>query len=87
MGIDELNLKALIRVFRRECHRVLDSERTTIHGADSMLMVLQLAAAEVHKQVTVQDITEHQLHLHYSNDTMSLTPALQQWPYHTDTLQ
>lgn len=52
MGIDELNLKARIRVFRRECHRVLDSERTIIHGADSMLMVLQLAAAEVHKQVT-----------------------------------
>lgn len=51
--MDELNLKALVRVFRRECHRVLESERTTVHGADSMLMVLQLAAAEVHKQVTV----------------------------------
>ncbi|KAK3544999.1 hypothetical protein QTP86_032705 [Hemibagrus guttatus] len=64
MGIDELKLKALIRVFRRECHRVLDSERTTIHGADSMLMVLQLAAAEVHKQekgefgVALSDVLE-----------------------------
>ncbi|XP_062861713.1 PCNA-interacting partner [Trichomycterus rosablanca] len=46
----EVSLKTLICVFRRECHRVLDSERTTIHGADSMLMVLQLVAAEVCKQ-------------------------------------
>ncbi|KAG7320538.1 hypothetical protein KOW79_016391 [Hemibagrus wyckioides] len=64
MGMDALKLKALIRVFRRECHRVLDSERTTIHGADSMLMVLQLAAAEVHKQekgefgVALSDVLE-----------------------------
>ncbi|KAI5093932.1 PCNA-interacting partner [Silurus meridionalis] len=64
MGIQEINLKALIRVFRRECHRVLDSERTTMHGADSMLMVLQLAAAEVHKQergefcVALSDVLE-----------------------------
>ncbi|XP_053364086.1 PCNA-interacting partner isoform X2 [Clarias gariepinus] len=64
MGVDELNLKALIRVFRRECHRVFDSERTTVHGADSMLMVLQLAAAEVHKQergefgVSLSDVLE-----------------------------
>lgn len=52
--MDEVNLQSLMRVFRRECHRVLDSERTTVHGADSMLMVLQLAAAEVHKQVHQQ---------------------------------
>ncbi|KAK2832140.1 hypothetical protein Q7C36_015602 [Tachysurus vachellii] len=64
MGIYQWNLKALIRVFRRECHRVLDSERTTIHGADSMLMVLQLAVAEVHKQekgefgVALSDVLE-----------------------------
>lgn len=44
-------LKMMVKVFRRECHRVLQSERTTIHGADSMLLVLQLAMAEVHKQV------------------------------------
>ncbi|KAI4873699.1 hypothetical protein NFI96_005159 [Prochilodus magdalenae] len=53
MGTQETmegSLKAVVRVFRRECHRVLDSERTTIHGADNMLMVLQLAAAEVCKQ-------------------------------------
>lgn len=44
-------LKMMVKVFRRECHRVLQSERTTIHGADSMLLVLQLAMAEVHKRV------------------------------------
>ncbi|XP_041637162.1 PCNA-interacting partner isoform X2 [Cheilinus undulatus] len=43
-------MKVLVKVFRRECHRVLDSERTTVHGADGMLMMLQLAMAEVHKQ-------------------------------------
>ncbi|KAL1275814.1 hypothetical protein QQF64_035437 [Cirrhinus molitorella] len=40
----------MTRVFRRECHRVLDSERTTIQGADGMLMVLQLAMAGVNKE-------------------------------------
>uniref|UniRef100_A0A671M5W9 PCNA-interacting partner n=1 Tax=Sinocyclocheilus anshuiensis TaxID=1608454 RepID=A0A671M5W9_9TELE len=40
----------MTRVFRRECHRVLDSERTTIQGADGMLMVLQLTMAGVNKQ-------------------------------------
>uniref|UniRef100_A0A8C1ZT83 PCNA-interacting partner n=1 Tax=Cyprinus carpio TaxID=7962 RepID=A0A8C1ZT83_CYPCA len=40
----------MTRVFRRECHRVLDSERTTIQGADGMLMVLQLAMAGINKQ-------------------------------------
>ncbi|XP_074481557.1 PCNA-interacting partner [Sebastes fasciatus] len=43
-------LKVMVKVFRRECHRVLHSERTTIHGADGMLMLLQLAVAEVTKQ-------------------------------------
>ncbi|KAM4711568.1 PCNA-interacting partner [Anableps anableps] len=44
------NLKLMVKTFRRESHRVLQSERTTVHGADSMLMVLQLAMAEVNKQ-------------------------------------
>ncbi|XP_028426282.1 PCNA-interacting partner [Perca flavescens] len=43
-------LKVMVKVFRRECHRVLHSERTTIHGADGMLMLLQLAMADVNKQ-------------------------------------
>uniref|UniRef100_A0A8D2ZVL2 PCNA-interacting partner n=1 Tax=Scophthalmus maximus TaxID=52904 RepID=A0A8D2ZVL2_SCOMX len=40
----------MVKTFRRECHRVLQSERTTVNGADGMLMVLQLAMAEVNKQ-------------------------------------
>uniref|UniRef100_A0A3B3BA06 PCNA-interacting partner n=1 Tax=Oryzias melastigma TaxID=30732 RepID=A0A3B3BA06_ORYME len=44
------NLKLMVKTFRRERHRVLQSERTTVHGADSMLMVLQLAMAEVSKK-------------------------------------
>ncbi|XP_058481181.1 PCNA-interacting partner [Solea solea] len=43
-------LKLMVKAFRREGHRVLQSERTTVHGADGMLMVLQLAMAEVSKQ-------------------------------------
>ncbi|XP_052434406.1 PCNA-interacting partner-like [Carassius gibelio] len=50
MVVMEESLRTMIRVFRRECHRVLDSERTTIQGADGMLMVLQLAMAGVNKQ-------------------------------------
>uniref|UniRef100_A0A673BS16 PCNA-interacting partner n=1 Tax=Sphaeramia orbicularis TaxID=375764 RepID=A0A673BS16_9TELE len=40
----------MVKTFRRECHRIIQSERTTIHGADGMLMVLQLAMAQVNKQ-------------------------------------
>lgn len=47
----EESLRTMTRVFRRECHRVLDSERTTIQGADGMLMVLQLVMAGVNKKV------------------------------------
>ena len=47
-------LQLLMKTFRRECPRVLESERTTVHGADGMMMVLQLAMAEVNKQVLVK---------------------------------
>ncbi|KAF0029892.1 hypothetical protein F2P81_018997 [Scophthalmus maximus] len=50
MGALGDRLKLMVKTFRRECHRVLQSERTTVHGADGMLMVLQLAMAEVNKQ-------------------------------------
>ncbi|XP_076015806.1 PCNA-interacting partner isoform X2 [Genypterus blacodes] len=50
MGTLEDGLKTMVKTFRRECRRVSQSERTTIHGADGMLMVLQLAMAEVSKQ-------------------------------------
>lgn len=52
MGTLEDGLQTVVKTFRRECVRVSQSERTTIHGADAMLMVLQLAMAEVNKQVT-----------------------------------
>ncbi|XP_041113263.1 PCNA-interacting partner isoform X2 [Polyodon spathula] len=44
------NLQTMVKVFRRECHRVLESHRTTICGADEMLMVLQLSMAEINKE-------------------------------------
>ncbi|XP_051910962.1 PCNA-interacting partner isoform X2 [Hippocampus zosterae] len=43
-------LKQLVRIFRRESHHLLDSERTTVYGADAMLTVLQLVMAQVNKQ-------------------------------------
>ncbi|KAM6895531.1 PCNA-interacting partner [Xenentodon cancila] len=43
-------LKLMVKTFRRECYRVFQSERTTIHGADGMLMILHLAMADVNKQ-------------------------------------
>lgn len=50
MNTMDASLKTFARVFRRECHRVVDSERATVQGADGMLMVLQLAMAEVNKK-------------------------------------
>lgn len=47
----EESMKTMVRIFRRECHRVVESERTTIRGSDEMLMALQLTMAEVNKQV------------------------------------
>lgn len=46
----EESMKTMVRIFRRECHRVVESERTTIRGSDEMLMALQLTMAEVNKQ-------------------------------------
>ncbi|KAL4612667.1 PCNA-interacting partner [Arapaima gigas] len=48
----EKKMKTVVRAFRRECHRILDSERTTVRGADDMLMALQLVMADVNKQET-----------------------------------
>nr|XP_057921786.1 PCNA-interacting partner isoform X2 [Doryrhamphus excisus] len=43
-------LTQMVKTFRQECPRLKQSERTTVHGADAMLMVLQLAMADVSKQ-------------------------------------
>uniref|UniRef100_A0A3B4BH60 PCNA-interacting partner n=1 Tax=Periophthalmus magnuspinnatus TaxID=409849 RepID=A0A3B4BH60_9GOBI len=62
-------LGLMVKTFRRECRRVQKSERTTIQGADGMLMVLQLAMAEVNKRqcgefmVTLSDILVAWKHL------------------------
>lgn len=53
-------LKQMVRTVRRSSHRVFQSERTGVHGADAMLMVLQLAMAEVNKQVSRVHIMKHQ---------------------------
>uniref|UniRef100_H2MPE7 PCNA-interacting partner n=1 Tax=Oryzias latipes TaxID=8090 RepID=H2MPE7_ORYLA len=64
---ERLNL--MVKTFRRERHRVSQSERTTVHGADSMLMVLQLAMADVNKkrggefQVSLSDVLMAWKHL------------------------
>ncbi|XP_077090475.1 PCNA-interacting partner isoform X2 [Siphateles boraxobius] len=68
MMVLEESLRTMTRVFRRECHRVLDSERTTIQGADGMLMVLQLAMAGVNKQ-------------EYGDFGVALSDVLAAWKY------
>jgi len=42
----------LIKSFRRQWPLFSNSERTTVCGADCMLMALQLSMAEVNKQVS-----------------------------------
>uniref|UniRef100_A0A3P9J2A1 PCNA-interacting partner n=1 Tax=Oryzias latipes TaxID=8090 RepID=A0A3P9J2A1_ORYLA len=67
-GLGE-RLNLMVKTFRRERHRVSQSERTTVHGADSMLMVLQLAMADVNKkrsgefQVSLSDVLMAWKHL------------------------
>ncbi|XP_077401322.1 PCNA-interacting partner [Vanacampus margaritifer] len=43
-------LKQMVRLVRRKSHQLLEPERTTVYGADAMLMVLQLVLAEVNKR-------------------------------------
>lgn len=42
---------AMIKEFRRNWRALGNSERTTVCGADSMLLALQLSMAENNKQV------------------------------------
>uniref|UniRef100_A0A8D0L5J5 PCNA-interacting partner n=1 Tax=Sphenodon punctatus TaxID=8508 RepID=A0A8D0L5J5_SPHPU len=58
----------MIKHFRREWHLFSDSERTTVCGADSMLMILQLSEAEVNKQ-------------HSGDFTVSLSNVIATWKY------
>ncbi|KAM6153262.1 PCNA-interacting partner isoform 2-T2 [Erethizon dorsatum] len=59
---------AMIKVFRRNWRALCSSERTTLCGADSMLLVLQLAMAENNK-------------LHYGEFAVSLSDVLMMWKY------
>ncbi|XP_019370908.1 PREDICTED: PCNA-interacting partner isoform X1 [Gavialis gangeticus] len=58
----------MVKDFRRQWHLFSDSERTTVCGADCMLMALQLSMAEVNKQ-------------HCGDFTVLLSDVLETWNY------
>ncbi|KAM6093020.1 PCNA-interacting partner isoform 3-T3 [Theristicus caerulescens] len=58
----------LIKCFRRQWPLFSNSERTTVCGADCMLMALQLSMAEINKQ-------------HHGDFTVSLSDVLETWKY------
>ncbi|NXW93468.1 PARI protein, partial [Alopecoenas beccarii] len=58
----------LIKCFRRQWHLFSNSDRTTVCGADCMLMALQLSMAEVNKQ-------------HHGDFTVLLSDVLETWKY------
>ncbi|NXE80504.1 PARI protein, partial [Cochlearius cochlearius] len=58
----------LIKCFRRQWPLFSNSERTTVCGADCMMMALQLSMAEVNKQ-------------HHGDFTVSLSDVLETWKY------
>ncbi|XP_076967934.1 PCNA-interacting partner isoform X3 [Tamandua tetradactyla] len=58
----------MIKAFRRNWHTLCTSERTTVCGADSMLLILQLSMAENNKQ-------------HNGEFTVFLSDVLLTWKY------
>ncbi|XP_039919205.1 PCNA-interacting partner isoform X4 [Hirundo rustica] len=58
----------LVKCFRKQWPLFSNSERTTVCGADCMLMALQLSMAEVNKQ-------------HHGDFTVSLSDVLETWNY------
>ncbi|NWV23948.1 PARI protein, partial [Origma solitaria] len=58
----------LVKCFRRQWSLFTNSERTTVCGADCMLMALQLSMAQVNKQ-------------HHGDFTVSLSDVLETWNY------
>ncbi|NXC25614.1 PARI protein, partial [Campylorhamphus procurvoides] len=58
----------LVKCFRRQWHLFSNSERTTVCGADCMLMALQLSMAEVNKQL-------------HGDFIVSLSDVLETWNY------
>ncbi|XP_051500093.1 PCNA-interacting partner [Apus apus] len=68
MDAFQQKLLNLIRCFRRQWPSFSNSERTTVCGADCMLMVVQLSMAEINKQ-------------HHGDFTVSLSDVLETWKY------
>lgn len=66
--LNQKSVLDMIKEFRRNWHVLCDSERTTLCGADSMLLALQLSMAENNKQ-------------HYEEFTVSLSDVLITWKY------
>ncbi|XP_077121734.1 PCNA-interacting partner isoform X2 [Ranitomeya variabilis] len=50
MATPQQNVLGLIKSFRRQWSLVCDCERTTVCGADDMLLMLQLAVADINKK-------------------------------------
>ncbi|XP_023983097.1 PCNA-interacting partner isoform X4 [Physeter macrocephalus] len=66
--LNQKSVLDMIKEFRRNWHTFCNSERTTVCGADSMLLALQLSMAENNKQ--------------YSGEfTVSLSDVLLTWKY------
>ncbi|XP_012873479.1 PREDICTED: PCNA-interacting partner isoform X1 [Dipodomys ordii] len=66
--LNQTSVLDMIKEFRRNWHALCNSERTTLCGADSMLLALQLSMAENNKQ--------------YDGDfTVSLSDVLLTWKY------
>ncbi|XP_006186106.1 PCNA-interacting partner isoform X1 [Camelus ferus] len=66
--LNQKSVMDMIREFRRNWHTLCNSERTTVCGADSMLLALQLSMAENNKQ-------------HSGEFTVSLSDVLLTWKY------
>ncbi|XP_047405298.1 PCNA-interacting partner isoform X3 [Sciurus carolinensis] len=66
--LNQKSVLDMIKEFRRNWRVLCDSERTTLCGADSMLLALQLSMAENNKQ-------------HYEEFTVSFSDVLMTWKY------
>ncbi|XP_072629463.1 PCNA-interacting partner isoform X2 [Canis lupus baileyi] len=67
-ALNQKSILDMIKEFRRNWHTLCNSERTTVCGADSMLLALQLSMAENNKQ-------------HSGEFTVSLSDVLLTWKY------
>uniref|UniRef100_A0A8C8ZSN7 PCNA-interacting partner n=1 Tax=Prolemur simus TaxID=1328070 RepID=A0A8C8ZSN7_PROSS len=66
--LNQKSVLDMIKEFRRNWHALCNSERTTLCGADSMLLALQLSMAENNKQ-------------HSGEFTISLSDVFLTWKY------